>query len=60
MKYFGKFDGTQMQFSRYLAYQLIHNPYDVDRKQKKTFQTNSEKYIASSTNFGASIMQVFW
>ena len=36
MKYFGKYDGTQMQFRRKLAYQLIHNPYDIDGKQKKT------------------------
>ena len=32
MKYFGKYDCTQMQFRRKLAYQLIHNPHGIDGK----------------------------
>lgn len=30
MKYFGNYEGTQLQFRKKLAYQLIHNPYDTE------------------------------
>ena len=34
MKYFGSYQGTQWEFRKKLAYQMIHNAYDVDTKKK--------------------------
>ena len=36
MKYFGSYEGTQWEFRKKLAYQLIHNGYDLQSSKKKS------------------------
>ena len=34
MKYFGGFSGTQWDFRKKLAFELVHNPWDTDKVQE--------------------------
>ena len=47
MKYFSSYEGTQWEFRKRLAYQMIHNGYDMDNSKKKV---SVRRNLRSSTH----------